>query len=245
MLTRRVLPTILAVLLLAAACGGDDGPSAAEDQDAADEAIAALEERLEDDGFEPVADDDDDDDDIEFESEECREFAEAFPEDDEDLPGETASADSRDYERGEVDLEGGVEETVQASVGFVEEEDDLDVVFELLNDARLPECLNEAFTGFLEESAAEDGGEFEFSDFEAERVDPSGLGDDAGRIALRGGIDVQGFQFGFTFDIEMVRVGRTAAMVMYGAFGAPEADVDGDQRVALLEELVGSLEDAA
>jgi len=243
-LTRRFLPVLTALLLLAAACG-DDGPSAAEDQDAADAAIAALEERLEEEGFEPTADDDDeDDDDLEFESEECKEFAEAFPEDDEDLPGETASADSRDFERGEVDLEGGVQETVQASVGFVEGEDDLDVVFELLNDDRLPECLTEAFTGFLEQAAAEDGGEFDFSDFEAEAVDPTGLGDEAGRIALNGGIEVQGFQFAFSFEIEMVRVGRTAAMVMYGAFGAPDAAIDEEQRVALLEDLVGSLEDA-
>ena len=243
MLTRRFLPLLTVLLLLAASCG-DDGPSAAEDQDAADEVIAALEERLEEEGFERAADDDDDDDDLQFESEECKEFAEAFPEEDEDLPGETASADSRDFERGEVGLEGGVQETVQASVGFVEEEDDLDPVFELLNDDRLPDCLNEALTGFLEQSAAEEGGQFEFSGFEAERVTPSGLGDDAGRIALEGGITVQGFQFAFIFDIEMVRVGRTAAMVMYGAFGGPDAEIDEEQRVAVLEGLVESLEDA-
>ena len=245
MLTRRFVHILLAALLLAAACGGDDGPSAAEDQDTADAAIAALEERLEDEGFEPAADDDDDDDDeLQFDSEECREFDEAFPEDDEDLPGETASADSRDFERGEVDLEGGVQETVQASVGIVEEDGDLAPVFELLNDARLPDCLNEALTGFLERSAAEQGGQFEFSGFEAERVAPSGVGDDAGRIALEGGITVQGFQFDFNFDIEMVRVGRTAATVMYGAFGGPDAEIDEEQRISVLEELVESLGDA-
>jgi hypothetical protein len=107
---RASLVGFVSAALLVAGCGDDDDGesgdgdsevSTADDQEVADEAIAAFEGVLHDEGFAVVADDDNEDDDLEFESDECREFDDAFPGDGE-LPRETASAESDDFERGEL-----------------------------------------------------------------------------------------------------------------------------------------------
>jgi hypothetical protein len=133
---------------LLAACGdSDDGGdrSSAADQESADEAIAAVEQSLRDDGFSAAddGDDDDDDDDLTFESDECQEFDEALSASaGASLPGQTASAETDTYEFDEL-AQGGVAESVNASAEFVEEQDQLDVVDEMLNDERLETCFEE------------------------------------------------------------------------------------------------------
>lgn len=87
---RRILIVSVSAAFLVAGCGDDDdggvsgdGDSdnevtTADDQEVADEAIATFEGVLRDEGF-AVAADDDEDDELEFESDECREFDDAFP----------------------------------------------------------------------------------------------------------------------------------------------------------------------
>jgi hypothetical protein len=134
-----------------------------------------------------------------------------------------------------------VQETVQAAVGFTEKESDLDPVFELLDDDRLPDCLEEAFQTFLGRAAGEAGGQLEFTGVEVARTDPSGVGDEGARLQMEGGIEVQGFELGFMFDLEMVRVGRAAAMLMYGAIGEAGTEVDEQHRADALEQLVDAV----
>src|SRR4029453_14549491 len=185
MLREGFVALVSAVLLLVG-CGDDDsGEPTANDQAAADEALAAVEQSLRDDGFSAAADQDDDDD-LVFESQECREFDEALPGEDQDLAGETASAESDDFERGELASAGGVLETVQAFTGFVEEPDDLDPVLELLNDGRLGQCLEEAFRIGTEAAAAEDQATVEFGGFEVEQLGSEGLGAAGGGGQLTG-----------------------------------------------------------
>src|SRR5918995_4851895 len=158
---RATFVALVSAALLLVGCGDDDsGVSTANDQAAADGAIAAVEQSLRDDGFSAASDEDDDD--LVFESQECREFDEAFPDEDQDLPGETASAESDDFERGELGPAGGVVETIQASAGFVEEPGDLDPILDLLNDERWGPCMEEAFRIRTEATAAEDEATVEF-----------------------------------------------------------------------------------
>src|SRR5687767_9239661 len=105
----RLVCVFVACSLLVSACGGDDDdaggggdaePSAA-DQEIADQVIALFEQRVEDDGF-TASTDTEENNEIEFESDECREFADALPGDDDELPGETASAESEEYEYGDL-----------------------------------------------------------------------------------------------------------------------------------------------
>jgi len=98
--------------LLLAGCGDDgSGSSTANDLETVDEAIAAVEQSLRDDGFSVAADAGND---LVFESKECREFDEALP-GDPNFPGETASAQSGEFERGEIVPAGGVYERGSAT----------------------------------------------------------------------------------------------------------------------------------
>jgi hypothetical protein len=183
-----------------------------------DERMAALVGLLEEQGFVPGDDDDEDDeDDFEFESEECREIDESFPEGDTDLPGQTADAESGSYERGDV-LEGGLQ-TVEAGVGFVDEPEALDEFIELFGSDLFARCMDEAFRlGMEQDPAAADVGEL---DVEVEQIDSS-AGDEGGGIRFTGNVGVSGFSIPVAFEIEFVREGRRAVYLMTARVGAGE-----------------------
>jgi hypothetical protein len=170
-----------------------------------------------------------------FESEECREFDEAFPGDDQDLPGETASAEIEDFERGEIAPAGGALETVGAIAGFVEEPDDLDPVLALLNDERLGRCLEEAFRIGTEAAAAEDQATVEIGDVAIEQLGSGRVGDTGGGVQLTGQFTSSGFTFPFSFAFQFVQVDRALVGVVISGVGPGESTVD---RGALLQVLV-------
>ncbi len=229
------------VAWLMAGCGdGDGGVSTADDdQRTADEAIAAVEQTLRDDGFSaPVDEDDDDDDDVAWESEECREFEEEFPEGFEatSLPGETASAESEDFERGELTPAGGVMEMVTASATIVEERDDLDTAFDFLNDERLESCFEEVLrVGF----GADTG--IEIDDVNVERLGSrKGLGDGGGGLQGTADATSSGVTFPISIIWEVVSVERALVSVTTFAVGPDQPSAD---RAALLQVLVDALND--
>jgi hypothetical protein len=238
---RATFVALVSAALLLVGCGDDDsGVSTANDQAAADGAIAAVEQILRDDGFSATSDQDEDDD-LVFESQECRDFDEAFPDDEnQDLPGETASADSDEFERGELAPAGGVEETVQAFAGFVEEPDDLDPVLELLNDERWGPCIEEAFRIATEAAAAEDQATVEFGGFEVEQLGSEGLGDTGGGIQLTGQVTASGLTLPVSLALQVVRVDRALVAIVTTAVGPDEPTAD---RAALLQVLIDGVGD--
>lgn len=248
---RRLIVGALLAALLVMGCAdegdedvsGDGSPGAADaaaDQEAADRAVAAVEETLQEDGFSPAPDDDEGD--LEFRSEECRQLDEGFIASDEDLPGETASAESPDYEGGELTASGGVQESVQAVAGFVEQPDDLDDVVAFLRDERLGPCLEEAFRAEIEASAAEDDEALELGEIEVEQLADDGLGDTAGGVEMRGEVSAGGFTFPFTVAVEFAQVERALVGVVTSSVGPDEPTVD---RAALLQTLVDNVSDQA
>jgi hypothetical protein len=237
---RESFVALVSAALLVVGCGDDNSSaSTANDQAAADEAIAALEQSLRDDGF-SAASDQDEDDDLAFESQECREFDKALPGGEgQDLAGKTASAESDDFERGEVAPAGGVLETVQAFTASVEEPDDLDPVLELLNDQRLGRCVEEAFRIATEAAAAEDQATVEFGGFEVEQVGSEGLGAGGG-VQLTGQFTASGFTFPVAFAFQLVRVDRALVGVVTSGVGPDEPTAD---RAGLLQVLVDGIGD--
>ena len=238
---RRMNVVLVFAGLLLATCGDDDGGGAtADDQEVADEAIAAVEQALRDDGF-TASPDDEDDDDLPFQSEECRKFQEvAFQASDQGLPGETARAESGAFERGMVEPTDGVEETVEAGVTFVEEPEDVDPLFELLNDERLGPCLEEALRVALEEDAAEGQEAVELRNLETEQLGVDGLGDAGAGIQGTAEITSSGVTFLFSFTGQVVRVDRVVVALSTVAVGTEEPTAD---RAALLEILVDGVSD--
>jgi hypothetical protein len=236
---RGTLLVLVSAASLLVGCGDDDsGASTADDQDVADEAIAAAEQSLRDDGFSAAADEDEDDD-LVFESQECQEFDEAFPGDEnQDLPGETASAETGDFERGELAADAGVQETVGALVGFVEKGDDLDPVLQLLNDERLGTCLEEAFRIGIEAASTDNDTPVALGDVQIEQLGSEGLGDTGGGVQLTGQFTVPGFALPFSFAFQFVQVDRALVGVFTTGVGPDEPTAD---RAALLEVLVDSV----
>jgi hypothetical protein len=227
------LVVLVSPAMLVAGCGDDDGgASTTSDQEVADDAIAAVEQSLRADGFAPASDGDEGD--LVFESEECRDFDQAFPGDDGGVPGETASAEIEDFERGEP-APGGVQETVQAFAGFVEERDDLDPIFQLLNDERLGRCLEEAFRIGVEKAAAEDQATVAVGDVEIEQLGSEEFGDRGGGIELTGEITASGFAVPFSLAFEGIQVDRALVGIFTSGVGSGEPIAD---RATLLEILV-------
>jgi hypothetical protein len=219
-----------------AACGDDGDVDPEADQAAAEAAIEALEEQLQEDGFESAPDDEDDDSDIEFESEECQEFGEAFPEDDEELPGETASEEA-EFERGELDPDGGTEESVSAGVGLVEEDGDLDEIFELYGDERLPGCLEEAMQVEFENQAAESGDEdiqVEVNDLRVEEQQLEDVGDETASFAVDATLSAAGFEFPFHIEFAVARSGRSAATLVLSTIGDDESSLDSAELLTVM-----------
>jgi hypothetical protein len=227
-------------------CGGDDGGSSSaspqEDQAEADRAIDRLEQHLRDKGFTVSEDDDDEDEDDDTpETEECKELEAAFPglsggDEEEDFPGQTANADSDDFEHGELGIGSGVLEMVSASVAFVENEDDIAQVFEAVRDERFGQCMKDAFTEGLESGAAEDDAEVEMSDLAVDQLTRTDQGDDSAGVRITGEFGTQGFFWRFKMDVEMVRDGRTAAMVLAMALGDGEPTVNRRELLTVLLE---------
>jgi hypothetical protein len=228
---------LVSAALLLAGCGDDDGVSTADDQETADQAIAAVQQALRDDGF--VASPDDEGDDLTFQSDECREFDEVASEMRE-LPTETARARSGSFERGELEpTGGGVEETVRVGATFVEEPEDFDPLFELLDDERLGPCLEEEIRISFGEGAAE-GQDVEVGDVEIEQLSAEGLGDGGGGFQGIAEITTSGITFLFSFANQFVHVDRVVVAVGTFAFGTDEPTAD---RAALLQILVDGVSD--
>jgi hypothetical protein len=241
-LLRRIIGSCVAIAIVLAACGGNDddggggsggGHSPAEDQEIADAAIVAFESVLEGNGFTRSEDDDDDDDEPTFESEECRELEAAFGDEDE-LPGEVASAESDDFERDDF-AQTGVFEFATASVGFVEDEEQLREILELM-DEDFAECFNE----LLEKEIAGDPDEgVEIGDVRTDGIETSGVGDEAAAFGIKGNFAVQGIGFAMSFELEFVREGRAALSVMTAQVGAGDSRAD---RAELLQVLIDELD---
>jgi hypothetical protein len=241
---REASVALVSAALLLAGCGEDDGVStaddqetAADDQETADQAIAAVQQALRDDGF--VASPDEGDV-LTFQSDECREFAEVASEMRE-LPTETARADGGPFERGELEpAGGGVEETVRVEATFVEEPDDFDPLFEMLDDERLGPCLEEVIRFTYEEDAAEGQEAVELRDVEIEQLGAEGLGDAGGGLQGTAEVTKSGFTFLYSFAGQVVRVDRAVVAVATFAVGSEEPTAD---RAALLQILVDGVSD--
>ncbi len=233
-MVQRTLVVLVSPAMLLAGCGGDDtGASTTSDQEVADDAIAAVEQSLRADGFAPASDGDEGGG-LVFESEECRDFDQAFPGDDAGVPGETASAETEDFERGEP-AGGGVQETVRAFAGFVEERQDLDPILQLLNDERLGRCLEEAFRIGAEKAAAKDQATVAVGAVEVEQLGSGGLGDSGGGIQLTGEVTASGVAVPFSLAFQGVQVDRALVGISTSGVGSGEPIAD---RAALLETLV-------
>ena len=232
----RWTTAVLVVAGLLAACGGGDDVDPEADRAAAEQAMESLEERLRDDGFESAPEDDDDDSDLEFESEECEEFAEAFPKDDEELPGETASEEA-EFERGELDADGGTQESVSAGVGLVEEEGELEDRFALYGDERLAGCLEEAmrteFENQATDSSDEGGAAVEVNDLKVEEQELE-VGDETASFTVDATLETAGFEFPFHIEFAIARQGRSAAMLVLSTIGDDEGDLDSADLLTLL-----------
>lgn len=238
-MVRRTSVALVSWALLLAACGDDGGLSPADDQETADEAIAAVEQALRDDGFKAGSPDDDDN--LSFQSEACREFeAVASPLGDPELLGQTASATSRPFDRGKFELSGGVEEHVGASVAFVEQSQDLDRLFDVLNDERLGPCFEEAMRIRSEKDVDEGQDAVEIRDIEVETLGADGLGDAGGGYRVTTEITTQGFTVLGSFASQYVRVDRAVVAVYVVTIGNDEPTAD---PAALLQILVDGVSD--
>jgi hypothetical protein len=238
---RGTFVALVSAALLLAGCGDDDsGVSTASDQETADKAIAAVQQALRDDGF-AASPDDENDNDLSFQSEECQEFEEvAFPESDQELPGETARARSGSFDRGRLEPTGGIEESIRAGVTFVEEPKDLDPFFEMLNDERLGPCLEEAMRIAFEEGADESQEAVKVGDVEIEQLGGDGLGDAGGGLQGTTEIMTPAATLLLSFAAQSVRVDRAVVAVGTVAVGTDEPTVD---RAALLQVLVDAVSD--
>lgn len=241
MAARRVLLAFVAAVLALGACG-NDGDSADADADAVRAAIAAFEQRVRADGFALDTDDDDDDDDVEFTSEECKKFEDAFPDAAEDLPGATADLDSKSFTRGALGPGGGAEESLEASAGLVEESEDLDELFGLMRDAQMKPCLAEAFQAGFQQGVAEEGIDVSVNNLVVDLVDVAGVGDEATRFQVSAVIAAQGVEFPFAGEFSFARQGRAAASVSAFIIGTDKLAIPSDD---LLRQILDDLADSA
>lgn len=210
-LIRFTAPLALAGMLVA--CGSDGGDDPSADQATADAAIDSLQDVLTDKGFAADPDPDDDDDGEDFTSDECKEFSDAFPGDDDHLPGETATAELPTQERGDLETD-GFTESVEAQVGLVGDEDDLDELFDDVRDERFPGCVEEAFRA----GADDDASSAELTDLQVE-TDDLDVGDDAIAVHITGTVTSAGIGFPFASDLALARMGRQAATAAITTLG--------------------------
>jgi hypothetical protein len=235
-MTRRTSSIAAVALLFVASCG-DDGKS---DQQMADEVIALLESELEDDGFTEAEDDGDDSGELEFQSAECQELEEAFGDSDE-LPGQTASTDlagDGTFDRGDLE-EDGVEETVDASVGFVEDADEIDRVLEPFGGDQMTTCLEEGMQAAFEEEPAPGEIATELVGLEVEST-RSDIGDAGYEVSVDGNLVAGQFTIPIAFDFVLARVDRSGVFVFTGTVGTGEASADASE---IASQLAGDVEE--
>jgi hypothetical protein len=211
-----------ALLLLTgvlAGCGGGTSPDPADDVAAARAAVRGFEERAVGEGYavdrEPGAGDTG----LVFRSPACQHLEESLG-DTGGLPGQTASQDSAPFSRGEADLEGGTEETLEVTVRMVHDEDELARLFGYLDDERLEQCLQEALQHQFAEQA--EGEEVAVGDLGVQAVDLAGVGDEATSFRVQGTLEASGVVIPFAFDVSLAREGRAMASVVAGSVGARE-----------------------
>jgi hypothetical protein len=218
--------------------------STAVDQGTADGAIAAVEQSLRAERFSVTSDGQEDD--LAIESEECRKFRDVIPGgDDRIVPGETASAQSDLFERGNpariADGKGMVE-SVSASAEFVEDADDLEPLVELMNDKRAVQCFEEALRKGLESERSDDQAAVEIHSVETQQLGSEGLGDTGGGFQLTADITASGVNAPVSFLYQFVRVDRAVVDVFVVTssvgYDGPTAD-----RPALLRVLVDAVSD--
>ena len=176
-------------------------------------------------------------DELQFDSAECKEFGTQFPNDTERLDGETASADANSYEKGDITPVGGVAENVQASLGTVDRVAQLEPFLDAFADDRLGNCISEAFRNELEQDAADDEQRVQFSEFDAERLQTGGVGDESAGVRISGSFGAAGFTVPFAFAIQATRVGRSGMIVTHTVIGPDEPATD-------IDSLTRSLVDA-
>ena len=165
----------------------------------------------------------------------ARRSVSSFPEDDEGFPGETAREESGQFAGGDFEADGG-EANVEGGVALVEEEGDLDEVFELFRDDRLDDCLLEAMEASLEAQADDDTPPVENLSFDT--LDEPSVGDEGVAFAVTG--DILGFPFGSV--ITFVREGRVAAFFTETSVGdGPDLDEDELLELLLDEATAGEL----
>jgi hypothetical protein len=162
----------------------------------------------------------------------------SFPEGDEEFPGESARA-AQGFTRGTFEL-GSVGENVSAIAVFVEQPEDLDPLFEALNDERLEPCLEEALRIASEDDAEQGETALELGDVEIERLDDEGLGDASGGVQVTAEARTPGHTIQFSLAQQMVRVDRAAVGVMIQVVGTDDPTAD---RTALLQVLVDGVSD--
>lgn len=231
MLLRRIVPVTMTMLLLLGACGGGDGDTADRDQEAADQAIAALEERLRAAGLEEAADEEGEDE-LEFVSDECQELDAAFVSTEEGLPGETASAEL-EFE-GESDLGG---QSFHGMVGLVEEPDDLNELFTVLGDERLPRCVEEALVASISEEAGAQAGAVELTSVNTEALQ-SDIGDRSEGLHIDAELSFVGQTVPLSLEVEYAQVGRGAAGVIVAIFGDAQPAVERTEALQLMLDVI-------
>ena len=250
MFIRRITAVLFVLALAAVGCGDSDnsndvessaGDSEVTTKEASDArvvnaAIDAFEQRARADGYVVDPEEDDSDDDFAFESEECKQLEEAFPGEEDDLPGQTADRDSDSFTRGEFDARGGVTELLEGSAALVEKSSDLDLIFDLFRDERMQRCLDEALRAGFAEGAEDE--EVTIEDVTLDVADVEGVGDDAVAIRMSANINASGLKFPFVLDFEFARLGRAAAFVGATTIGGQDIRAPLDELVrSVLEDL--------
>jgi len=258
MRTRSLVGVVLACCLVFAACGGDDDDSSSKTTDAseranpdqapADAAIAAFAHEAEDQGFTAPAGgeskgstsdgptSDGSASDIQLESEACKQFSDAFQT--EKLAGETATAESGSYEKGDV-TSGESAESVEGNVTFVEDAGTLDTLFQVLGNDQLAPCVAEAFQQSFDAGA---GGSatplLTVSGVSAAPLETSGLGDASKALGVTATVSALGRSFPVVSQFEFVQDGRAAIGVVVTVIGAEKVTAD---RTALAQAMVDAL----
>jgi hypothetical protein len=212
-----------ALLLLMAVLGGCAGgaggepPDPATDAAAARAAVRSFEGRAVEAGYAVDRDPGAGGRGLTFRSSACQHLEEALG-DTGGLPGETASWVSAPFSRGEADLEGGTQETLEVTVGMVRDEDELAVLFGYLDDERIEGCVQEALQHQFTEQAEDE--EVAVGDVVVQAVDLAGVGDEATSFRVEGTLEAAGVVIPFAFDVALARDGRAMASVVAGNVGA-------------------------
>lgn len=224
--------------MLMLSCSDD---TSKQDREAAQRAVNVVDEELEDQNFVVAYEREEQEEGFRSESAECREFTALFEsENDSELPGQTAKAESYDWEwQGGESPETSGSQRVAALVTFVQDEKILDREFALLNEEKLPRCLGELVRAESAEAQPK-GLELTVSEPVVERRDIA-LGDRGEALIVKMSLTQtaspdSGLQLpdgsstrslSAALEIYMLRSGRAEVVLFVTTFGAePAAPVD-------------------